>query len=538
MIKPSKDIDIFSINLTPEEGLVLSRIERKLSFKELKVLTGLVESKLIPILESLFSKGVIKVEGLKDKDVADTSSQPVVNEGFTLSFSEGGIVEIFIKIKKEKLDGFLKVKKDSEWKMIFFRKGNPVYAVSNISSELLGSLLVAIGVIDREILKELLRESEKIHARLGDIVVEKGIISREVLQRVLRKQVEIKVVNLFKWKKGEAEFVPRKSFDIPFMHELSTGSILYKVLKENLSNDEITDFIENRINMYIYPASQPSFNWGEINLDQREKILVDVVKERPRLVREVISLSPLMLLSTYRVIVVLAKLGMIEFREKMIKEENIQNLKIELKEKLERLHGDNFFGRLVLHESAIEEEVEAAYRDAKALYNPAKYPDDEEIMAFLSNINRLIDEAYQVLKERSSREKYRKEIFQRNKLIFEASIQYEKGELELLREDFKEAYYLFRSAEELYPEKIEYKSAAFLTGYFYYRGMDGQKAEEYQKKFLDILDSNLHNEKILFHGYLYEKLKGNTGGARNYLQRIIEINPENADARKALNSLN
>ncbi len=535
-IEPRGDIDIFALNLTAEEGFVLSRLEKRMTLKELSLLTGFPEEKVTEIVRSLYEKGALIMEGLS-RAKSDVERAPVISSGFSLSFQKDGLIDVFIRIRMDKLDGFLRVRRDSLWKMVFFMNGNPVYAVSNTPGELLGNLLVAARVLDREELEEYLKESEEKHVRLGELLVSKGVITRGILQNVLRKQVEIKILDLLKWEYGDAEFVQGKSFDIPFFYELSSADLLMKALKTSLTNEEISNFVEDKLNLYVYVSEEPPFSWGEFELDQKERILVEVIQERPRLLREVISLSPLMLLSTYRIITIFFKLRMITLKERRLKEENITIIRDKLRRKLDKLYNDNFFERLVLHESAIGEEVETAYKREKEIYNPINYPDDEEIKELLAKINRLIDEAYDVLRDTEQRKKYRKELFPANKLNFEASIQFEKGELELLREEFKEAYYLFRSAYELNPDVPEYGSAAAVTGYLFYRGIDDRMAESNLNQFKRFLSRFPSNEKILYHAFLLEKFRGNMQQAKQYLQKILAINPSNQDAKKALRKM-
>ncbi|GEM_PF-4860408 len=544
VIYPEENIDIFSLQLSPEEGFVLSRITGKTNLKELSLLTGIRGEKLKDLVLSLAEKGVIKVEGIEKISAEKRGNDSEITEierilpssGKKLVFEED-IINVFVKIRRERLNGFLRVRKGNNWKMVFFMKGNPVYAVSNIPGELLGNLLVAARAISREELERFLKESEAKKLRLGELLVEKGVLSRTLLQKILRKQVELKVIDLLLWNECEKEFTVQKNFDLPFIYELSTGDLLVKALRKKLTNEEITRFIEERLNFYIYPAPDPVFSWGEFELDQKERILVDIIKEKPRLVREVVSLSPLMVLGTYRILTIFIRLGMVVLQEKRLEEENVDIIVEKLKEKLEKLYRDNYFERLVLHESAVGEEVKEAYRREKENYSSSKFPDDERIKELLAKINALLDEAYENLKDQQKRIEYRKSLFSQNKLAFEASIQYEKGELELLREEFRDAYYLFKSARELNPDVPEYLSGAALTGYLYYRGLDDEKASRYLKDFMEIVKKFPHREKVLYHGYIFEKFRGNKEGARRYIQRILEINPENRDALKALKEL-
>lgn len=57
-----RPIDIKTLRLSPEEGFVLSRLDAPLSAKELVALTGLDEGRVIEIVETLATQGVIDLE--------------------------------------------------------------------------------------------------------------------------------------------------------------------------------------------------------------------------------------------------------------------------------------------------------------------------------------------------------------------------------------------------------------------------------------------------------------------------------------------
>jgi hypothetical protein len=59
-----KSVDIKNLNLSPEEGFVLSRVDGPVSIKELVALTGLEEGRVVEIVGKLASNGAVDVDGM------------------------------------------------------------------------------------------------------------------------------------------------------------------------------------------------------------------------------------------------------------------------------------------------------------------------------------------------------------------------------------------------------------------------------------------------------------------------------------------
>ena len=198
---------------------------------------------------------------------------------------------------------------------------------------------------------------------------------------------------------------------------------------------------------------------------------------------------------------------------------------------------ENYFSRLILHESSTAIEIEYAYKNEKNKYSEKNFPSDEQIKELLQKINSMIDEAYDTLKDKSKRDHYRRSIFSETKLAFEAGLQFDKGDLELLRENYKDAFYLFDSASELVPGDPVYHAAKSLTQYIWFHDKDPEMSKTGLREFNNILKHYSFNEKILYYGYILEKFNNNIRNAANLLKRILEINPENKEANRALKKL-
>jgi hypothetical protein len=94
--------------------------------------------------------------------------------------------------------------------LLLIQDGNIIYAASNSAREAFGNILIRHGLIDDATLIQAL---ERQHAgtqekRLGTMLVEMGAISREVLENVLREQTAGIVQELLAWREGFFTFEP------------------------------------------------------------------------------------------------------------------------------------------------------------------------------------------------------------------------------------------------------------------------------------------------------------------------------------------
>ncbi len=87
-----KDFDIKGLRLSAEEGFVLSRLDAPLTAKELVSLTGLDESRIVEIVETLATQGVVDLdrEGAPPSKNPSSARMPAVT-GATASASGAGV---------------------------------------------------------------------------------------------------------------------------------------------------------------------------------------------------------------------------------------------------------------------------------------------------------------------------------------------------------------------------------------------------------------------------------------------------------------
>src|SRR6185312_5632598 len=72
--------------------------------------------------------------------------------------------------------GELGVQRGKVKKVVYFEKGTPVFALSNLLSDRFGQFLVRTGRVKPEQLQEVTQVVAKTQRRTGDVLIEKGLL--------------------------------------------------------------------------------------------------------------------------------------------------------------------------------------------------------------------------------------------------------------------------------------------------------------------------------------------------------------------------
>lgn len=96
-------------------------------------------------------------------------------------------------------------------KRFYFKKGIPVFATSNILSEVLGRLLLRESVIsqrDYERSLEMVLSNKKKH---GEVLVSMGLVTPQKLDSFLSLQVKRRLLKIFRWNEGAYRYIKTDS---------------------------------------------------------------------------------------------------------------------------------------------------------------------------------------------------------------------------------------------------------------------------------------------------------------------------------------
>ncbi len=202
--------------------------------------------------------------------------------------------EIFQLIANTQKSGTLGIQKDDDIVMVYFKKGQIIYAYGPRQTFHIGQLLKDRGRITLTQLDEAVSTQTKVKSskRLGKILLEKKFIDRADLEEVVRSQIEELIYSLLSWESGSFKFYENQyPTDEDITVSLSVENVILEGLRRldeiNRIREAIPDFSHV---LTITPA--PPERRKEISLQSEEWNLLSLVNGR-RTISEVADASDL-----------------------------------------------------------------------------------------------------------------------------------------------------------------------------------------------------------------------------------------------------
>ena len=107
------------------------------------------------------------------------------------------VTETFFTLHFDQFTGKVTLCKDQVVKVIFFRKGTPIFVDSSIRSETLGQMLLEQGKLSEEQYRIAIEKMKTEKKRQGEVIVELGYLSGFEVYEALQIQMERKIQNCF-----------------------------------------------------------------------------------------------------------------------------------------------------------------------------------------------------------------------------------------------------------------------------------------------------------------------------------------------------
>lgn len=133
---------------------------------------------------------------------AQAASEPHIRR----NMAAGGIVRALAETAISEDTGLWLCHHGGVRKEVYVANGTPEFVSSNLAGEMLGEFLVSRGVIARGELDMALAVLPRFDGRLGDTLVGLGLVEPLHLFRHIATQVRERVLDLFSWEAGTAEF--------------------------------------------------------------------------------------------------------------------------------------------------------------------------------------------------------------------------------------------------------------------------------------------------------------------------------------------
>jgi CheY-like chemotaxis protein len=183
--------------------------------------------------------------------------------------------------------GELGVQRGKVKKVVYFEKGQPVFALSNLVSDRFGQFLVRTGKIQAEQLQDAAGVAQATGRRTGDVLIERGLLKETERMFYVGQQVKAIIYTLFGWEEGTyvMSFGDKAGAE-SIKLDVHPANLIVRGVKKLYKPDRLRRLLppEDR----LIPSLQPAYALNEVHLERWEAELLPKV-DGTRTVRELIS---------------------------------------------------------------------------------------------------------------------------------------------------------------------------------------------------------------------------------------------------------
>lgn len=161
---------------------------------------------------------------------------------------------------------------------IFFEKGFPVFALSNLAAERLGTFLVRVGRIDEGQHEVALAKAQGDGRRLGEALVEMGVLQDAERMYYVAQQVKAIIYSSFAWEEGTYRMTFQDKARLePIRLGIHPAQLIARAVRKiyPLSRQKRSLALEDR----LVPSSDPLFQLSEVELQGWEAQLLGKISK-------------------------------------------------------------------------------------------------------------------------------------------------------------------------------------------------------------------------------------------------------------------
>lgn len=197
-------------------------------------------------------------------------------------------------------------------KAIWFDKGRPVFALSNLAADRFGAFLVRLGRITPEQLRTATTRAAAEKRRTGDVLVSMGVLQDTERLYYVAQQVKAILYSLFAWRDGEyvMSFQQRARME-PVRLGLHPAQLIARGIKKLYSIDRLQRQIalEDR----LAPSPEPAYQLADAGLEPWETQLLGRI-DGERTVAELLAIAGKPAPAVWSALVVLLSLRFVQKR--------------------------------------------------------------------------------------------------------------------------------------------------------------------------------------------------------------------------------
>jgi len=396
----------------------------------------------LPEPEAPTSRPVVVADASVPQRVV-TRREPGSTSAFDITL-QGGLEDVTVaeairEVYAARHTGILHLSREKIEKRIYFRKGNIVFANSDVHTDRLGEFLVGVGELERQGLERAALAARDTGQRLGGVLVEMDLLAADKLDDAVRRQVGAIIHSVIEWEKGAYGF---EMLDRPVEEDieldLSTAELILSGIRGMRSVDSALRAIGDGDRVPV-TARNPLLLYQKMALTTAEAYVWSRI-DGMATVGEISAVSPLGDDDTMRCVYALVATGVVALESKRARSQlgttAVPDVEIpkpdftddasntlscrddgaelleEIAEKHDSLRRASFYDLLEVDRGASSEFIASAYFMLARRYHPDRHHLDalKTAHGLLEELFSHLNHAYQVLVDPKARRKYDEEL--------------------------------------------------------------------------------------------------------------------------------
>lgn len=161
-------------------------------------------------------------------------------------------------------------------KVVYFDKGAPVFAISNLAIDRFGQFLVRTGKVETEELKAAIATAERTGRRTGDVFIEMGLLTESERMYYVGQQVTAIIYSLFAWEEGNWMLAfKRRARSETLKLELHPANLIMRGIRKLYAPTRLQRLLPD--DAIPIPAPDPSYLLSDVELEGWEARLLSRV---------------------------------------------------------------------------------------------------------------------------------------------------------------------------------------------------------------------------------------------------------------------
>jgi hypothetical protein len=219
----------------------------------------------------------------------DAAAKPGAAVAHTEGKLEDNLPELITAFWLAQQTGELTLQKGKVKKTIYFEKGRPCFAISNLVTDRFGPFLVRVGKITQQQLELCQAAADKTGRRTGEVLVEMSLLKETEKLYYVAQQVKAIIYSLFGWEDGtfRLHFTDRAAKEA-IKIDLHPANLITRGVKKLYKPERLYRLLspEDR----LAPSQDPAYGLHEIELERWEAELLPRV-DGTRTVAELIHVA-------------------------------------------------------------------------------------------------------------------------------------------------------------------------------------------------------------------------------------------------------